>query len=81
MYSIPTRSFSIINLFLYQIGTWHPRKGINVTKDYTKEVAQVADSLRNQTLIVTTILVSSFYMNEILSKYLYQQLSLYHILN
>ncbi len=44
---------------LLQVGVWNPRDGVNITKDYSQEVVEVADSLKNKTLIVTTILVST----------------------
>ncbi len=39
------------------MGTWDPDKGLNMTKDYTKDKEEIADNLKNTTLIVTTILV------------------------
>ena len=44
-------------VFYFQIGLWNPKDGINITKDYSEEVVEVADSLKNKTLIVTTIQV------------------------
>ena len=39
---------------------WNPRDGINITKDYSETVVEVADSLKNKTLVVTTILVREY---------------------
>ena len=40
------------------MGTWDPHAGLNVTKNYTVAKEEVAGTLQNKTLVVTTILVS-----------------------
>ena len=49
-----------VSCFCLQIGMWNPRDGINITKDYSETVVEVADSLKNKTLVVTTILVREY---------------------
>ena len=39
------------------MGTWHSENGINITQNVAEVKEEVADSLKNSTLEVTTILV------------------------
>jgi phosphohistidine phosphatase SixA len=41
------------------MGHWSPSVGLNITKNYTMQQEEVADTLQNKTLVVTTILVST----------------------
>ncbi|CAH1800045.1 unnamed protein product [Owenia fusiformis] len=47
---------------LEKIGRWDPKKGVNITKDYNKVKQQVKHSLKNKTLIVTTVLEPPYAM-------------------
>jgi len=47
-------------MFSLQIGAWDATSGINVTKKYSDSVKKVVNSLKNRTLIITTILVTDF---------------------
>lgn len=47
----------VYELWLLQIGSWDSRQGINVTKNYSDEMQEMGDILKNKMLIVTTLLV------------------------
>lgn len=43
--------------FVFQIGTWDPPSGLNMTDNQKGKTTNVSDSLSNRSLVVSTILV------------------------
>jgi len=63
IYNQSTRSlikFNLITFVLYelQIGTWNPKKKVNITKTYKESRNDVLKELANKTLRVVTVIVS-----------------------
>lgn len=48
-----------IDVCVFQIGTWDPPSGLNMTDNQKGKTTNVSDSLSNRSLIVSTILVLS----------------------
>lgn len=43
-----------------RIGNWNSTQGVNFTRSFSETQKEIADNLRNKTLVVTTLLVSLY---------------------
>ena len=59
-------------IFLFQVGTWNEKTGVNFTRNFTESYTEIVESLQNKTLIVTTIYVTSTFL--IWTKNFYQKI-------